>query len=189
VRKYVLASASPRRKELLGFLIPEYEIKISEIEENLNIADPPHLVMRLSFDKANDIAGGLSGGEVVIGADTIVVIENEILGKPAGRDEAAEMLRALSGKTHLVYTGVTVIDTQSGKTLTEYEKTAVTFDSLSDEEIADYVRTEEPLDKAGAYGIQGYGARFIKKIDGCYFNVVGLPLNRLYTMLRAMGCY
>jgi septum formation protein len=189
LRKFVLASASPRRKELLAALIPEFAVIPSEADENLAISDPPHLVMRLSFDKADEIARTLTGGEVVIGADTVVVMEGRILGKPMDPADAARMLRALSGKTHTVYSGVTVIDTSNGERFSEYESTDVTFDDMTDDEIENYVNTGEPLDKAGAYGIQSYGARFIKKIDGCYFNVVGLPLNRLYHMLKNLGCY
>jgi septum formation protein len=161
-----------------------------EVRATVRNADlSPGGVTVVDAGAADEIARTLKSGEVVIGADTVVVTEGKILGKPECPEDAVRMLRELGGRTHRVYTGVTVIDTGTGRILSEYECTAVTFGEMTEREIADYVETGEPLDKAGAYGIQGYGARFIKKIDGCYFNVVGLPLNRLYAMLKTLGCY
>ncbi len=185
--KYILASASPRRKELLALLVKDFEIIESGIDENLRIKDPRRLCMRLSYEKAADVAGRQTSGAVVIAADTIVVLGKEIMGKPRDEKEAFEMLAALSGQTHFVYTGVTVIDTSCSETVTEYEKTAVTFGQMSPQEILDYIKTGEPMDKAGAYGIQGHACRYIKKVNGCYLNVVGLPLHHLDRMLKKMG--
>lgn len=121
---------------------------------------------------------------MIVGADTIVVLENEIMGKPKDRREARKMLGRLSGKSHTVYTGFAVIDQPSGKTLTEYEKTRVTFRELEDEEIARYIEADNPLDKAGAYGIQDRSAIFVTGIQGCFYNVVGFPLTRFYSSLK-----
>jgi septum formation protein len=131
---------------------------------------------------ASDGAGGL-----VIGADTIVLIDGDVLGKPASADEARAMLGQLSGKTHEVYTGVVVLDRETGQRSAGAERTAVTFAPLTEEWIRRYVRTGEPMDKAGAYAVQGLGSIFIERIDGCYFNVVGLPLALLARLLREQG--
>ncbi|MBT3318276.1 MAG: septum formation inhibitor Maf [Clostridia bacterium] len=180
MRQIVLASGSPRRHELLKYIVTEFEIMASDIEE---IADgsPREQVVKLARDKAGDIAAKRPGA-VVIGADTLVAIGDTILGKPKNKADAARMLRALSGNTHCVHTGIAVIS--GGKTETRCVGTDVTFNEMSDEEIEEYIDTDEPMDKAGAYGIQGYGGKFIDRIDGCYFNVMGLPQSVLYDMIR-----
>ena len=181
MKKIILASASPRRRELLGQLIGEFEVIPSGAEENITNTDPHDTVCELARTKAEWVAERHPEA-VVIGADTMVYLGKTPLGKPKDAEEAREMLRMLSGRAHQVYTGVCVI--ADGKTIAEAECTDVYFAELSEAEIEEYVNTGDSMDKAGAYGIQGHAARFVERIDGCYFNVVGLPLRRLYTMLK-----
>jgi septum formation protein len=182
----ILASASPRRAELLRQIGVPFRRVVSEVDEDLHDpADPREHVRVLSRRKAEDVAGRLSSG-IVLGADTIVVLDEHILGKPADEREAVEMLRMLSGRTHQVHTGLTLIDATSRAAVTHVEVTEVTFRELTGEEIDAYVATGEPLDKAGAYGIQGRGALLVSGIKGCYFNVVGLPLAGLLKALRRL---
>ncbi len=178
--RVILASASPRRKELLGYIIPEFEIIPSGIDETAT-GSPAAQVKMLAADKAADIARQYPEA-LVIGADTLVAVNRRVLGKPADEAEAADMLRMLSSQEHRVYTGVAVI--HQGLTKADVNMTRVRFAPLSDEEIRDYIATGEPMDKAGAYGIQGYGGKFISAVHGDYFNVMGLPLNMLYNMLK-----
>jgi len=182
-KKIILASSSPRRRELLKYLTPDFDVVPSDIEETAS-GTPRQQAVKLAHDKALDVTRNHPDA-VVIGADTLVVMGAKVLGKPKDKQDASCMLKTLSGRTHKVYTGVAVIC--SSKMLTGCEVTSVTFDTLSDYEISEYIETGEPMDKAGAYGIQGYGGKFIKKIDGCYFNVMGLPLNLLYRMLKNLG--
>lgn len=181
----ILASASPRRKELLEQVKLSFEIRISSCEEIITTTIPHEIVMELSDQKATDISLHLSSSEkedcYVIGADTIVAIDDHILGKPSSPEEAYEMLRMLSGNIHQVYTGVTLIYYKEGKSKKKsfYEKTDVYFYPLSDEKIHRYIASGNCMDKAGAYGIQCEAAAFVKKIDGDYNNVVGLPVARL----------
>lgn len=178
----ILASQSPRRRELLRYITDEFEIKVSDVDETLPEGiSPAEAVLYLSRIKAQPFA---SPDDTVIGADTVVAIDGEILGKPANKDDAALMLRKLSGKTHSVFTGVTVIKDE--KTKSFFVETKVKFFELSDSEIEKYVKTGEPLDKAGAYGIQGYGCLLVEKIDGDYFNVVGLPVSKLNQVLMSI---
>ena len=180
--KVILASASPRRRELIENLKIDFEAKTADcVEEVIPGEHPGDTVMRLSATKARWIAERESEPSIVIGADTVVAIDDKILGKPADESEAAEMLRALSGRTHTVYTGITVIG--SGKTVSEYVATDVTFYKLSERQIENYIATGEPMDKAGAYGIQKYGSLLVEGIHGDYFNVVGLPVSRLSRIL------
>lgn len=181
-RRVILASGSPRRRELLAFIVPVFEIVPSSIEE-IASGSPEQQVETLAADKAADIAEKYSDA-VVIGADTLVAVDDLVLGKPRDEAEAAAMLKQLSGRTHTVYTGVAVISL--GKTHSLVEATQVTFCRMADDEISEYIATGEPMDKAGAYGIQGYGGKYITGIDGCFFNVMGLPLNRLYNMLKSI---
>jgi septum formation protein len=183
----VLASQSPRRKELLAQLgVEEFRICPAQGEEIMpQGAEPAALVEELSRQKAREVAEKCGLEDLVIGADTVVALEGTVLGKPGTPEKAAEMLRTLSGKAHQVYTGITLI--RGGVELTRHECTTVHFRTLTEEEIAWYVSTGEPLDKAGAYGIQGKGARFIPSIEGDYSNVVGLPLCLLGQMLGEMG--
>ena len=186
--RLVLASTSPRRQELLGLLGLPFEVIGSLYDESVISPDgmaPADYVTQLAQGKASEVAGRLDADALVIGADTTVVLDGQFLNKPTGPDDAASMLRRLSGRTHEVYTGLCVIRGQT--LLTNYAVTEVTFAALTDEAIAAYVATGEPLDKAGAYGIQGKALSFIPSISGDYFNVVGLPLYLLGQMLAQFG--
>ncbi len=178
----VLASQSPRRRELLTRLGLTFRVLAPEIDERMDRPLPPPLLAeRISLEKAR-AAQALTGPEaLIIAADTVVALDSAVLGKPADRSDAVRMLSSLSGRTHQVYTGVTVL--RGITAATEHEVTDVTFRTLSPRETADYAATGEPMDKAGAYGIQGYGSLLVSGIRGDYFNVVGLPLCRLGQML------
>jgi septum formation protein len=181
----ILASASPRRKELLEQVKVKFQIRVSDCEEIITKTIPHEIVMELSAQKAADISSHLTETEkedcIIIGADTIVAYQNQILGKPSSPENAYEMLRFLSGNIHQVYTGVTLIKYEHGirRQKSFYEKTDVYFYPLTDEKIHAYVASGNCMDKAGAYGIQCEAAAFVKKIDGDYNNVVGLPIARL----------
>lgn len=183
--KVVLASASPRRQELIQLLGLQAEIHPSGIKEDIEEEDPSLLVQKLAFQKAEDVAKQYPKDYLVIGADTVVFQDKKILGKPRTEEEAYTMLSALSGRTHQVYTGVSLHF--QGKKMGFYEKTEVQFARLTEREIWDYIESKEPMDKAGAYGIQGRFAPFIKGIVGDYYNVMGLPLARLYQALKFLG--
>lgn len=211
--RLVLASASPRRRELLSQIGLEFTVMPSTKEENAKTTEAGALVQELSRQKAVDIWEQLSGGQgqnpdadqeqiseetqepnlngkrqlelLVIGADTVVCCEGKILGKPHSREAAAEMLTALQGRSHEVYTGVTLYS--QSETVTFFECTQVEFYPVTEVEISEYIDSKEPMDKAGAYGIQGLGARFVKGIRGDYNNVVGLPVGRLYQELKSHG--
>lgn len=187
MKEIVLASASPRRLELLKQIGLTFSVFPSDIDEQIDIGSGvEEAVQNLSFRKALNVAEKLEKGPLVIGADTIV-FKDCILGKPEDEDHAFRMLKTLQGGWHEVITGVTVIDSSNGNHLSGYEKTKVKMRELSDDIISSYIRTGEPLDKAGAYGIQGIGALLVEKIEGCYFNVVGLPLLKLSLMLEEFG--
>lgn len=183
----VLASGSPRRRELLEMLgVKDLKIIPAKGEEcPPEGAGPEELVMALATAKAREVAADCAHEDTVIGADTIVWFKDRVFGKPHSRDEAVSMLQALSDNSHQVYTGVCVI--HAGKLLCQYEESRVQFRHLSDREIAAYVDTGEPMDKAGAYGAQGKAALFVKGIQGDFFNVMGLPLCRLGEMLKQQG--
>lgn len=184
--KIILASASPRRRELLAQIGLDFQVLVSEVEEKVNTDIPYLVVEQLSAQKAEAVAQKLEKEEpaLVIGADTIVACDGQILGKPRDKEEAVQMLRKLNGRSHQVYTGVTLIF--GDKTKTFYEATEVEFYPMTEEEIGAYVETPDPLDKAGAYGIQGFCARYIKGITGDYNNVVGLPVGRLYQEMKRL---
>lgn len=189
-RKIVLASASPRRKRMFEDLRLDFEVVPSNYEEDITGKDfDASLVEKTAYNKALEVSKRADDDSLVIGADTVVVFDNKILGKPVDKEDAKKMLKMLSGQTHTVVTGVAVIDNLEHKTLINSEKTKVTFDVLSDSQIDDYISSGEPMDKAGAYGIQGLGCVFIKKVDGCYNNVVGLPAYLLAKMLKTFGIY
>jgi len=186
-KKIILASASPRRKDLLKQIGLEFSIIVSDAEEIIaRDKQPNEVVEELAFLKAFDVSQKISNG-LVIGADTIVVFADKILGKPSNKKEAKEMLQQLSGKTHQVLTGVAIIDVLNNQQYIFHETTDVTFRSLESKEIDNYIFSGEPMDKAGSYGAQGIGALFVQKIDGCYFNVVGLPIHRLALALKEFG--
>lgn len=184
-RKIVLASASPRRRELLEGLISNFEV-IPDNSEEVTEPDllPEEVVKKLATQKAQNVAAVADREAIIIGADTVVFIDGIILGKPKDEAEAAEMLHRLSGREHHVCTGIAVVDNKTGKTVSDIQRTAVYFKPLSDGEIDRYIATGEPMDKAGAYGIQNLGALFVESIRGDYFNVVGLPVCRLAQILR-----
>lgn len=185
---FVLASASERRKELLARLCEEFRVVESFFpEESVEFkGDLEKYVKELSLGKAQYVARTLDEDSIVIAADTIVAINGNILGKPKDKEAAYNMLKSLSGNVHKVYTGVTVINLRNNKIMNEAVCTKVVFSTLNEEDILAYVDSEEPLDKAGAYGIQGHGGVFVESIEGCYYNVVGLPLNRLDKMLKSI---
>ena len=174
--RLILASASPRRKELMSLAGFDFEVITADVDEVLDASLAPcELVMSLSYQKASAVAAS-DPDAAVIGADTVVVLGGKVLGKPHSEEEAVQMLRDLSGNTHEVYTGVCIIKGDTAHKF--YECTKVTFWPLEDELIAEYVASKEPMDKAGSYGIQGKGSVLVKGIKGDYFNVVGFPVSR-----------
>jgi len=180
----VLASRSPRRAVILEMAGIPFLQDPSSVEETAMEGGPGDVVAHWARAKALDVAPRYHRNPV-LGGDTMVAVEDEILGKPAHRREAAEMLRRLSGSWHSVYGGACILWPEQGLDVSVVERTRVLFRTLSEEEIAAYVDTGEPMDKAGAYGIQGYGCVLVERIDGCYFNVMGLPVSRLLARLRA----
>lgn len=209
--KIILASASPRRRELLGQMGAEFQVLPAEGEEVITSTEPDQVVLELSRQKAREAAervrkSGWEGnreekfslaeekeqkaeGVLILGADTVVVLDGEILGKPENPADAVRMLEKLSGSTHSVFTGVTLIlqRPESEEVISFFEETKVYMHRMTEQEIEAYVDTGEPLDKAGAYGIQGKGAVYIERIAGDYNNVVGLPIARIYQELRKSG--
>ena len=184
--KLILASGSPRRAELLEKMGLTFQVEPSNTDEILEPGlTPQQEVVHLSLGKAKAVAANHPEEAVVLSADTVVELDGKILGKPHSKEEAAEMLRALSGRSHRVLTGVTVMGPKG--TETHCEETSVVFREMSQAEIDWYVATGEPMDKAGAYGIQGYAAIFIEKLDGDYYNVMGLPVCQVGLMLRRAG--
>lgn len=179
-----LASASPRRKKLLEQINISYKTFKVDVNETIRKGESPvKAVKRLSLEKMGMAKRHVKKG-IIITADTIVVLKKEIIGKPVDKKDAVKILQKLSGKTHIVYTGFCISNLEKKITISDYEKTLVTFRGLDKKEILDYVKTGSPMDKAGAYGIQDdFGAVFIKKINGCYYNVVGLPLTKVYLAL------
>ncbi|MUT64523.1 nucleoside triphosphate pyrophosphatase [Paenibacillus sp. NEAU-GSW1] len=194
IRRLVLASSSPRRKELvalLGLSLPVYILPSDADESVPEQWSPDRIVEELSVRKALATVSMLQDNDeepsIIVGADTIVVLDGEALGKPKDRDEAYTMLSRLQGRSHEVYTGVACVARESGRTVVKHRKTLVFMKPLSEETIRRYIATGESDDKAGAYGIQGYGAAIVDRIDGCYFNVVGLPVSLLADMLHEFG--
>lgn len=188
-QKIILASTSPRRKELAQTMGLDFEIVPSNYEEdmlgNKKLA-PKEMVKMFAFGKANDVAKKLKEG-IVIGVDTIGFFEGKKLGKPKSEKEAFDMIKSFSGKSVKAHSGICLIDVKNGKIIRDYEITDVKFRKLSEEEIKRYISTGEPMDKAGAFAIQGLGSIFIKKINGCYFNVMGFPIYNIYKNLSKLG--
>ncbi|MDX8359414.1 MULTISPECIES: Maf family protein [Bacillaceae] len=183
----ILASGSPRRKELLENLRIPFTVSVSNIEEIIDAHLPPEdVVMSLAYQKAKNISN-YNPNSYVIGADTIVISNGELLGKPQNRDDAFNTLTKLSGSKHQVLTGVALISPQLEKTF--FESTEVTFWELTEQEITEYIDSGEPFDKAGSYGIQGLGALLVKELKGDYFSVVGLPVARTVRELKKIGYY
>lgn len=180
--KIILASASPRRKEIMDLLNIPYEIKIADIDEKINKDnDLVKEIENISYLKALKIFKE-NKDTVVIGADTIVVVNNEILGKPKSKQEAKQMLEKLQNNFHHVITGVTILSSKQSETFSNVSK--VIFNPITSEEIDEYINTNEPMDKAGAYAIQGLGAKFINSIEGDYYAIMGLPISELYKRLK-----
>ncbi len=186
MKKLILASASPRRASLLRLLDMPFEIAPSNVDEALDTPLPPaEYVREIATRKARAVAPRFDRA-LVLGADTVVAIENAILGKPRDADHARDMLAQLSGKTHRVYTGLALADADTGQILTEVAITSVTLRALSQQDISRYVATGESLDKAGAYGAQGRASAFIQAVSGCFYNVVGLPLAQFWTLYHRL---
>ena len=187
-KKIILASASPRRKELLKLIGLTFEVIPSDVEENIeNESFSPELIENLAAEKAADIAKKIIYPAIIIGSDTVVLIDNKVLGKPKDKKDAFNMLKMLSGNTHQVISAIAVIDTETGKVFKDSVVSDVTFKQLSDEEINAYIETGEPMDKAGAYAIQGFAGMFVKSINGCYSNIVGISVFKLAEMLKEFG--
>ncbi|MBN2012897.1 septum formation protein Maf [candidate division KSB1 bacterium] len=181
-RRLILASQSPRRSELLGKIVTAFEVVVSNADEVTHHTDPKQVVLENAQRKAESVARSIDDG-IIIGADSVVVLDQHILGKPRDREEAVWMLKLLSGRTHAVYTGIAIIDMPGNTISTDIEITDVTFRRLDSWEIDRYIEVEPPYDKAGSYGIQDSSAVFVSGIKGCYFNVMGLPLSRLFRIL------
>lgn len=186
-RQIILASASERRRDLLRLTGLTFKVAPVIYEENMNISVSPRRLSRVLSEKKARIAAGKYHNAIIIAADTFIVFRGRIMGKPRTPACARAMLAALSGRVHTVITGFTIIDTLTGKRISRSVETKVYFDKLTMKEINAYVRTGEPLDKAGAYAIQGIGSFFVRRLDGDYFNVVGLPLNALKSCLSQIG--
>jgi septum formation protein len=188
--RLILASGSERRNHLLSWLKIPFQVVVSEFDESsIQESEPDRLVKQLAIEKAKRVIRQLKANSyklkamLVIGADTVVAIDKEVIGKPEDEEDAVRILKKLSGRNHSVFTGVAVVDAESGKSVVDFEKTQVTFRKLYDKEIRDYVATGEPMDKGGAYAIQMGAAGFVKNIKGSYTNVVGLPLLLLSDLL------
>ncbi|WP_347549415.1 Maf family protein [Pseudalkalibacillus hwajinpoensis] len=185
MKRLVLASGSPRRKELLEQMNLNFDIMVSRFEEHISLTIPPsELVKQLAAGKANDVRSRVIDA-VIIGADTVVTLDHDVLVKPESREHARQMLKALSGRKHIVYSGVAILSKERESVF--HEATEVTFWELTDQEIENYLDTGEPYDKAGGYGIQGFGAAFVKRIHGDYYSVVGLPISRTLRELASFG--
>ena len=186
--KLILASSSPRRAEILANAGLPFSVLSSPVDESPYPGEAPAaLVQRLANAKADVVTARAVGPAIIIGADTVVVLDDKILGKPSSAEDARHMLRQLSGRTHSVLTGVALIRLPDGERRQFLESTLVHFRPIADEELSSYLATQEPYDKAGAYAIQGHAGRYIPRIEGCYFNVVGLPLSRVLSELETLG--
>ncbi len=186
--KIILASASKRRIELLKRITQNFQVIVSDFDEkSVSLKDSvDEYVKKIALGKAMDVEKTINYDSIIIGADTIVVSDNKILGKPENKEEAFKMLQMLSGTYHYVYSGIALINTRTNKKITESVKTKVTFSEITKGEIEKYIESGEPMDKAGAYGIQGAGGVFVEGIEGCFYNVVGLPLNKLKKLLNSI---
>ena len=185
MRRLILASRSPRRQQLLRQIRIPFEVRETDVPEDLDPGrSPEENVLEISYNKARSVAQTIDEG-IVLGVDTVVVLDHTVFGKPKDDEDAERMLKRLSGKEHRVYTGFTLYEVPGARSFRDYEVTAVKFRTLEESEIKEYVRSGSPLDKAGAYGIQDdVGAIFVERINGCFYNVVGLPLTKFYTSLK-----
>lgn len=188
--KIVLASASPRRLELLRQIGIEPEVKVSHVEEKVTSSIPGDVVMELAAQKAMDVASGEPEGTLVIGSDTVVAVDGRILGKPHDHEEAMEMIQSIEGRAHQVFTGVCMVlcgmSEKDHQVMTFFDKTDVEVYPMTNDEIYQYAMSEEPMDKAGAYAVQGFFGRYIKGLNGSYANVMGLPISKLYQELKKL---
>lgn len=184
--KVILASKSPRRVEILEKIVKEFEVVQSNFDENTIDfkGDIEKYVKDLSRNKAIEVSKRLNEPSIVIAADTVVFKDGKVLEKPKNEEDAFSMLSSLSGNTHKVYSGICLINTYDDTVVTDYDCTEVRFSELNTRQIRNYINSGEPMDKAGAYGIQGLGGAFVEGIKGCYYNVMGLPLNKLYKALE-----
>ncbi|WP_010292694.1 Maf-like protein [Clostridium senegalense] len=185
----ILASSSQRRRELLNLITDKFEIIPSNFDESTVSFEGKcrEYVIKLSKGKALEVADRVKGEKLIIASDTIVFNNENLMLKPKDEKEAFNMLKSLSDNTHKVYSGIVVLNLKTNEMLSDAVCTEVKFSKLTDDQILEYIQTKEPMDKSGAYGIQGKAAVFIEKINGCYYNVVGLPLNRLNSMINEMG--
>ncbi|MEG2353710.1 MAG: Maf-like protein [Clostridium sp.] len=185
----ILASASIRRQELIQRVVKDFKVIVSNFNESEVAYDGfcEDYVMDISKGKALDVSEKINVESLVIGCDTVVTLDGAVLGKPKDREDAFNMIKKLSGRKHEVYSGITIVNTRTKEVLSDFSCTVVEFSKLNSDEILRYIDSGEPFDKAGAYGIQGYAGVFVKEIHGCYYNVVGLPLNKLKEMLKQMG--
>ncbi len=181
-KQVVLASKSPRRQQIFGQLGLKVLYMPAKIDENIDLSHPRAYVIKLAKEKATQVAKSMDPDSIIVAADTIVYLNGQILNKPRDDYQAAHFLSLLSGQTHYVYTGLCIC--YKNRNYTDYARTAVTFKELTAREISDYIETGEPVDKAGAYGIQGYGSQFITRVVGCYFNVMGFPVANFYNLLN-----
>lgn len=184
--KIYLASRSPRRRALLKKFGFRFQCLFPNIKERLKTKNPKQLAIKIAQQKVNAVKDKINQG-IIIGIDTIIVINNRIIGKPKNKADARKILKSLSGKTHKVISGIYILQKPNQRSIKLTETTKVTFRKLADWEIEKYLKTNEPYDKAGAYGIQGRAGIFVKKINGCYFNVVGLPINKLLVGLKRLA--
>ena len=188
--KIVLASASPRRLELLRQIGIEPEVKVSHVEEKVTSSIPGDVVMELAAQKAMDVASGEPEGTLVIGSDTVVAVDGKILGKPHDHDEAVKMIKSIEGRAHQVFTGVCMVHCGMSEAehhvVTFFDKTDFEVYPMTEDEIYTYAMSEEPMDKAGAYAVQGFFGRYIKGLNGSYANVMGLPISKLYQELKKL---
>ena len=186
VKKIILATTSPRRHEIAERMGLDFEIVPSEYEEDMTLKlEPEELAKTLAYGKAADVAKKCKEG-IAIGVDTFISFKGKFLGKPKNKEDAFNMLKSFSGKSQEVYSGIALIDCETGETIKDFEVTKVYFRKMSDSEINQYIKTGEPMDKAGSYAIQKLGSIFIEKISGCYYNVMGFPVHNIYKNLRKM---
>ena len=189
--KIILASGSPRRKELLLQIGIVPEIIVSHVEEKITSDVPAEVVMSLAEQKAVDVAKEMSEGTVILGSDTVVAADGKILGKPKSHEEAYEMIRRLAGRSHQVYTGVCLVkkgpEGEADTVVSFYDETDVNVSPMTEKEIREYADSEEPMDKAGSYAVQGFFARYIEGLKGSYANVMGLPVHLVYQELKKLG--
>jgi len=180
----ILASQSQRRRELFQLIGLDFSVIVSDADEDIPLTTPGEFVEQLALRKAEAVKRGRRNC-CVVGADTIVWLDEKVIGKPRDREDAYRILRTLSGRTHTVYTGVAVLTDESIQLC--HDTTQVTFEELSDHDIWAYIDSGEPMDKAGAYGIQGLAAVFVKRVEGCYFTIIGMPMHKLHKMLSQVG--